>query len=280
MKNKIYDEYISNIISGNLKSTSLAMYCLGFILISVVSLIFWSLLPLKSLTNSNEVAVFIIPILILGILLIGSLSVNSNKINKLYCTEEVAKVISRTTPILDIIPIKKETLITSKCLEVVLFQLEIMLFSIVGLLLYNDNSAVDGVRGLVNILTISIVSTYTYSNIRHFKAVRELVVTPKKEEAKDKKKSEFFSFIRFTIIWFIIYSFGSITDILSRIFPNFFTNISNFITDFFIFRFLGNFYVGLTLMIITAICIIYFNYFYILKRKLKELNADSNWREL
>lgn len=280
MKSKVYDEYISNIIAGNLKSTSLLMYILGMILISIVSLIFWSLLPIKSLTDSNEVAVFIIPLLVLGVSLISVQLVNSNKINKLYCTEETAKIINRTNPILDIIPVKKETLVTSKCLEVVFIQIEIMLFAVVGLLLFNDNPYVDGVRGLVNLLTILIVATSTYSNINHFKAVRELIVTPKKEDAKDKKKNEFFSFLKIMALWMVIYSFGPITELFSKMFPNLFDGISSFITNFFLFRFAGNFYIGLALMTITAICVIYFNYFYLVKIKLKEVEKVSNWREL
>ncbi|MGL5152974.1 MAG: hypothetical protein ACRC7N_20645 [Clostridium sp.] len=273
MNNKLYSGYISRLPIGSLSRFSLGAYVFYYFLLFLVSLVFWtqSNYELDYMDFGMFCSIFY-ALSILLILLIIAICKLKRK-SPIVTTSEFIESRNKTFNLLDIIPLNKKLFITTHCIDNIIFLFLILFFSIMGILAMPSGSHLIGFRGLTVLLSIAIVSVYTYDNIKNFKVVTELVSYEKKE---NKVLSFIISLLPMTIILFT----DDLLDIASVYFYDFFKSIDSFVENFIVFRFVGNFYVSFTLIALTITLVIYFNYHYIVKIKCKDLDKITNWREL
>lgn len=285
MRIKSYNGYISSLLVGKISYYPL-YYIFSLFIISSFAVGFWGFLPSFSPKAAIITLLFIVFFLItIGIGLISEiislLSPKYKDSRKKKTNESLEKLYNNPSFLIDIFPVKKEDIIITACLEKAFEVSMILLFGIIGLLVLNNESKFISIRGLINILSISLSIFFTFVNISNFKLfIKSNVKSSTKNEIKSTKDSKILIIVRSMILLLIGFTFTSSTNFIYAKFENILSRFLDSILSSSILSFLGNFYVGLALLSITTLIVIYFNYFCLTKKKLKELDTVSNWREI
>lgn len=269
MKKKIHNGYITKLLDGEIKYNPIGYIATTF-LIFIWAISFWYELP-GSLDNAIY---FLSPIGFIGILILVILILsNGSGDGKTPVTIDRNDLLNKTDTLLDILPIKKESIITTHYFIDTLVILEILSFNILGLLILGKDSSALAIRGLLLLSTMLLCSIMTYKNIKKSKIIRERYST-KKDENNVLSLFIAVAYFSFFVLGEKLFEFiASKNEALIESIYNFIINASPL-------NFIGSFYVSLILIVISITLAIYFNYYYRIKKKLTELKTISNWREL
>lgn len=270
MKTKIHNGYISKLLNGEIKYNPFSYIATTFFVL-IYAIIFWSSLPGSSSSNALYV---LSPVTFIGIIILVIMIVSSGTgEGKTPVNIDHNDVLKKTDTLLDILPVKKESIITTHYFKDTFVILEILSFSIVGLIILDNDSSVLAIRGLILLATMLLCSIMTYKNIKLSKIVR-------KRYSTEKRENKVISFV-------IIVGYVAFFSLAEKIFDfivskneALIASIYNSIIDSSILNFVGSFYVSFILIAISVTLAIYFNYYYRVGKKVDELATISNWREL
>lgn len=277
MKIKTYNGYISGLITGSLSYYPIVYIFVSF-LFFLFSLGFWWFLPRFSPPITLITILFSTYFLI--VFLIGLFLEKFRKGNK-ESAEDLKKLPNNSSFLLDIFPIKNESIIITKCFELTFELMTLLMFSFVGLVFFKNDTNIVAIRGLVIILTVLSSTFITYINVDNFKIFNNYSTkTTTKTETNKGKESKSLITAHSLLLMLVMFMFINSIKFIYGKFENILDKFLDLILSSSILSFFGDFYVGLILLSLTSIVIIYFNYFYLVKKKLKELTTVSNWREL
>lgn len=272
MTNKNYNGNITNILVGSLKSSSPIKYMFIYPIVFVISFMYCSMASFVDINGNNSTVAFALITSILYLFILVALLIDTNRIKRFECTTEVYDSIKATNPILEFVPIRKDTLIKTSCLDATMLYILFFIPVTSIYLTIVDSTFVTSFKAVILIFTIIIVSLLTYNRIKNFKAVPSYSI----DESK-KQKSGFLSFMKSWLIYFAIYM-G--IQYLLEFSNNLLVPVKTFFEKLTFLNIFGRPTIGLTLILISVVLTIYFNYFYLVKTKLAEIDTFSSWREL
>lgn len=277
MKNQIYYDYISSLLQGKLTRNTISLNLYNCFDVLFTSIIYSELVgSINMFDDINFLIVTLLP-LILG-LIFFILLYKTTSSNTITCNQEDFSNIDMTSDILEIIPVNKKSIISSRCIDIMFSNLYFISFAVFSFLFFPNTEKMEIIRGIIVIFTAVVSLILTYKNIKTFKVVPKVIIKPTKFGTKGEN---FLTRIMdFAFILTIIFPGSDFLEKLANQFPEASAILANFILNFSLFNTLGSLKIGLLVTFITLILTIYFNYFYILKKKLSQLDTVSNWREL